>query len=105
MNELEKKQFPLKQTGSASALLVFFVCMVLPEIAMAAPWDSAARQVLMIFQGGLMRSLAIIAVISCGIAAMAGKLSWDWAIKIIVGLVLMFGATAIVDYLIAGSSY
>jgi len=28
-------------------------------------------------------------------------LSWDWAIKIIVGIVLIFGATSIVDYVIA----
>lgn len=75
-----------------------------PEMAMAAPWDSAASQVLAIFTGGLTRTLAIIAVIACGIAAIAGKLSWDWAIKIIVGIVLIFGAAAIVDYVIAASS-
>ncbi len=78
-------------------------CALMPEVAMAAPWDSAATQVLSIFTGGLTRTLAIIAVIACGIAAVAGKLSWDWAIKIIIGIVLIFGATAIVDYVIAGS--
>lgn len=77
---------------------------LMPEIAMAAPWDSAATQVLAIFTGGLTRTLAIIAVIACGIMAMAGKLSWDWAIKIIVGIVLIFGAAAIVDYIIAASA-
>jgi type IV secretion system protein VirB2 len=85
------------------AACVGAACMV-PEIAMAAPWDSAASSVLAIFTGGLTRTLAIIAVIACGIAAIAGKLSWDWAIKIIVGIVLIFGAAAIVDYVIAASS-
>ena len=86
------------------AACVGAACMV-PEIAMAgAPWDSAATSVLAIFTGGLTRTLAIIAVIACGIAAIAGKLSWDWAIKIIVGIVLIFGAAAIVDYVIAASS-
>lgn len=75
-----------------------------PGIAAAAPWDSAAQKVLEIFTGGFARTLAIIAVIACGIAAIAGKLSWDWAIKIIIGIVLIFGATAIVDYVIAGTS-
>jgi len=75
-----------------------------PQLAMAAPWDSAASSVLAIFTGGLARTLAIIAVIACGIAAVAGKLSWDWAIKIIVGIVLIFGATSIVDYVIAASN-
>ena len=53
--------------------------------------------------GGLTRTIAIISVIACGIAAIAGKLSWDWAIKIIVGIVLIFGAAAIVDYIIAAA--
>jgi type IV secretory pathway VirB2 component (pilin) len=75
-----------------------------PGMAAAAPWDSAAQKILEIFTGGFARTLAIIAVIACGIAAIAGKLSWDWAIKIIVGIVLIFGATAIVDYVIAGTS-
>lgn len=35
---------------------------------------------------------------------MAGKLSWDWVIKIIVGVVLIFGSAAIVDYIIAAAS-
>jgi type IV secretion system protein VirB2 len=77
---------------------------LIPEIAMAAPWDSTATQILGIFTGGLTRTIAIITVIACGIAALAGKLSWDWAIKIIVGIVLIFGSVAIVDYIIAGAS-
>jgi|ThiBiot_300_plan_2_1041538.scaffolds.fasta_scaffold00112_29 type IV secretory pathway VirB2 component (pilin) len=90
---------------ACTVLLLLFVLGLMPQIAAAAPWNSAAVQVLSIFQGGLMRTLGIIAVIGCGIAALAGKLSWNWAINIIIGLVLMFGAAAIVDYLIAGSSY
>lgn len=93
--------------GVDTKILVVLVAVLVlfPQIATAAPWDTAARQVLMIFQGGLMRTIAIISVIACGIAALAGKLSWDWAIKIIIGIVLMFGAAAIVDFIIAGSSY
>lgn len=74
--------------------------LIYPETAMAAgePWDNAANKVLEIFTGGLARTIAVIAVIACGIAALAGKLSWDWAIKIIIGIVLIFGAPAIVDY-------
>ncbi|MBK7549936.1 MAG: TrbC/VIRB2 family protein [Rhodoferax sp.] len=75
--------------------------LLTPGLAMATPWDGAAASVLAIFTGGLARTIAIIAVIACGIAAIAGKLSWDWAIKIIVGIVLIFGATSIVDYVIA----
>ena len=85
-------------------LLAFGAVWVMPETAIAAPWDSTATQILGIFTGGLTRTIAIIAVIACGIAAIAGKLSWDWAIKIIVGIILIFGAASIVDYIIAGAT-
>ena len=85
-------------------LLAFGAVWVMPETAIAAPWDSTATQILGIFTGGLTRTIAIISVIACGIAAIAGKLSWDWAIKIIVGIILIFGAASIVDYIIAGAS-
>lgn len=102
-----KKTTGFKLDKRHATLLMIAVAGVMaltPEVAMAAPWDSAATKVLEIFTGGLTRTLAIIAVIACGIAAIAGKLSWDWAIKIIVGIVLIFGAAAIVDYVIAASS-
>jgi len=91
---------------AAKTMMLMALCLaaVLPELAIAGPWDTMGTQVLAIFTGGLTRTIAIITVIACGIAAMAGKLSWDWAIKIIVGIVLIFGAAAIVDYLIAAAS-
>lgn len=92
---------------SASRALVVLAAAgaaTMPELAMAAPWDSVATNVLGIFTGGLTRTLAIIAVIAAGIAAVAGKLSWDWAIKIIVGITLIFGSAAIVDYVITAAS-
>ncbi|MBK7549896.1 MAG: TrbC/VIRB2 family protein [Rhodoferax sp.] len=94
-----------EQTNSRALVLIAGLAvaslLLTPGLAMATPWDGAAASVLAIFTGGLARTIAIIAVIACGIAAIAGKLSWDWAIKIIVGIVLIFGATSIVDYVIA----
>lgn len=75
-----------------------------PTLAMAAPWDGAAQYVLDIFTGGLARTIAIIAVIACGIMALVGKLSWDWAIKIVIGIVLIFGATSIIDAVISSTA-
>ena len=77
---------------------------LMPSLAIAGPWDGVAANVLGIFTGGLTRTLAIIAIIACGIAAIAGKLSWDWAIKIVVGIMLIFGGAAIVDYIIAATN-
>lgn len=92
-----------KRTVYFMAMALVAVISFMPEMAMAEPWDGAANKVLEIFTGGLARTIAIIAVIACGIAALAGKLSWDWAIKIIIGLVLIFGATAIVDYIVSAA--
>jgi type IV secretory pathway VirB2 component (pilin) len=92
------------------ALLAICAIAIVPGLAMAGggaagnPWDTMGTQVLAIFTGGLTRTIAIISVIACGIAALAGKLSWDWAIKIIVGIVLIFGGATIVDYMIAAAS-
>ena len=88
----------------AAMFMVAAACTLMPELAMAAPWDSVATNILGIFTGGLTRTIAIIAVIACGIAALAGKLSWDWAIKIILGIVLIFGSATIVDYVISAAS-
>ncbi len=85
---------------AATAMIAF---ALMPEMAIALPWDSAATSILGIFTSGLTRTIAIIAVIACGISAVAGKLSWDWGIKIIVGIVLIFGSTSIVDYVIAAA--
>jgi len=96
--ELEKKQ----AIKFAIAMAIVFLAIG-PELAMAAPWDGMGTKVLSILNNGLTRTAAIIAVIACGIAGFAGKLSWDWAIKIVVGMVLVFGAAPIVDFLIAGA--
>lgn len=93
-----------RRAAGAMALVAVGAFAVMPELAMAAPWDSAASSVLAIFTGGLSRTLAIIAVVALGISAIAGKLSWDWAIKVIIGIVLIFGAASIVDYVISAST-
>jgi type IV secretory pathway VirB2 component (pilin) len=97
-----------RRTMHAIAMTVVCITAIMPEIAFAGggsgPWDTMGTQVLAIFTGGLTRTIAIISVIACGIAALAGKLSWDWATKIVVGIVLIFGGATIVDYLIAAAS-
>lgn len=93
-----------RKAAGVAALAMAGVLCIAPDLAMAAPWDSAAGQVLGIFTGGMARTIAIIAVIACGISALVGKLSWDWAIKIVIGIILIFGGAPIVDYFIAGTS-
>lgn len=93
-----------KQAMTFAIAFALMVCAVLPLDAMAMPWDSAGSRVLEIFTGGLSRTVAVCAVIGCGIAGLMGKLSWDWAIKIVIGIVLIFGSATIVDYFITAAS-
>jgi len=91
--------------AKAASMIAVGSLAMLPALAFAGagPWDTVADSVLAIFTGGLTRTIAIIAVIALGIAAMAGKLSWDWVIKIVIGIVFIFGGAAIVDYIIAAT--
>lgn len=86
------------------AVLYLAVLMLVPDVALAAPWDDVADAVLDIFTGGLTRTLAIIACIALGIAAWFGQLKWEWARNIIVGIVFVFGGASFVDYIIAAAS-
>jgi len=92
-----------KENRQAAKFTLFMFCALAiftPQFAMANPWDGAADWVLGVLNGGLTRTIAIICVMACGIAAWAGKLSIDWAVKIVVGLVFVFGSAAIVDAII-----
>lgn len=92
----------VKGNRQAFTFMAFFFCavsLVAPDMAFAGstPWDGAADWVLGVLTGGLTRTIAIICVIACGIMAWAGKLSMEWAVKIVVGIVFVFGAATIVD--------
>lgn len=93
-----------RQTINAIATMALCLLVFSPEIALAEPWDSIAQKVLDIFTNGLTRTIAIITVIACGLAALAGKLSYDWAVKIVIGITLIFGSAAIVDFFISAAA-
>ena len=70
-----------------------------PELALSAPWDSVGQQILTNLTGPFAKTIAAIAVVACGIAAMAGRMPVDWAIKIVLGIVLIFGSTSFVNWI------
>jgi type IV secretory pathway VirB2 component (pilin) len=95
-----KSRQSLKVIGLVTVALVAFY----PEFAAAAPWDGMANWVLGMLTGGLTRTIAIIAVIGCGIAAFSGRLEWSRAIAIGVGCALIFGSAAVVDAMIGATA-
>lgn len=93
-----------EKTGRYALNLLAAIAVMAPTLVLAGdtpPWQNAAQAVLNIFTGGLSKTLATIAVIALGIMAAAGKLEWGTAIKVIVGLVLIFGAANIVGWITA----
>lgn len=80
-------------------VLVASVFCLMPAVAFAqaAPWEQAAQGTYDLIMS-IARWVAIIGIVACGLAALFGKLSWEWAGKIIIGLVLIFGGTHLVDY-------
>ena len=62
------------------------------------PVQSTLDQMVQLFTGTLGTSLAILAVISCGVLAWVGRLTWNLAGSIILGIVFVFGSANIVEF-------
>lgn len=89
-----------KQSTSYLALGVCLAICLLPELALASggnPIQNFLTGVIGFLNSSVMRSVAIIAVFSMGIAAYLGKISWELAMKVGAGVILTFGAAALVD--------
>lgn len=70
------------------------------EMAQASVLDNFGNAVLDILNSTFLRVIAIIAVIMVGLGALSGRLEWSKAIWVIGGVVIVFGATGIVDFFI-----
>lgn len=90
------------------------LCVLSPDFAQAqettgsafAPIQTAIQMIIDFVTGPFGRALAILAVISLGLLAFAGRLSWFTVGYVVIGIGLVFGAPTIVDQLIdsVGSS-
>jgi type IV secretion system protein VirB2 len=97
-----------KTQETALEKMLFVLCVsaavLLPETALSIPLDSTGTRIVDVFNGDLTRTLAITAIMASSIAAIDGKLPWDWMIRIDLGIVLVFGAASIADYVITDAS-
>jgi type IV secretion system protein VirB2 len=62
---------------------------------------SALSNLTSALNGGVARSLAVLAVIGSGIAALTGRMEWSRAVVVILGVGLIFSASTIIDKLFA----
>ncbi len=94
-----------KAALAATAVLVLQAIAIEPAFAQSsgpfAPLETAVQMIVDFITGPFGRLLAIIAVISLGFLAFAGRLSWFTAGAVVLGIGLVFGAPAIVDQMIS----
>ena len=89
-----------KNRAALSAL--FLLALTLPDtaLAQAALFDSGTNFLTALQElltGTWARIIAVIAICCLGILWMTGRMAWNVATSIIGGIVLIFGAPAIVD--------
>ncbi|MCW0001479.1 TrbC/VirB2 family protein [Pararhizobium sp. YC-54] len=71
-----------------------------PEFAYAqsaAPVEGILEWFVGVLQGNVARSLAIIAVCFLGFLFLTGRMAWQGAISIVIGIAIIFGAAELVD--------
>jgi len=88
---------------SMTLLLVLGSLPLLAQAQDIAPVTSTLDALHGFMQSTAIRTLAAITVIGLGITAMLGRLRWGWAASIIGGIVLIFGADAIVAFFTASA--
>jgi len=86
------------------AYLAMITFAIIPELAIAAPWDGTATQILEGLTGGFARTCAIIAVAALGFMAFFGKMAWERAYHVVLGIVFIFGGASIVDWITSSVS-
>ena len=73
---------------------------LVPEFAYAqsaAPVEGILEWFVGVLQGNVARSLAIIAVCFLGFLFLTGRMAWQGAISIVIGIAIIFGAAELVD--------
>lgn len=88
----------LDKTSASLAMFLAFAVMLVPELGLAtnAIGQGICRAVELITSDAG-KAIATLAVITLGIGALLGKVSWGMAIMVAVGIVVIFAATDIVN--------
>jgi type IV secretory pathway VirB2 component (pilin) len=81
----------------APRLLFSLLFIVAPHFAHAEAWDDGANSILDAART-IIRPLAILAIIGCGIGAGMGMFAWKTAGQVAGGIFIAVGADAIYDY-------
>lgn len=91
---------------SVAALAMLVMAMPEASFAETDPTDSFTGvlcELVSWFNGPVGRAIAMIAVITVGIGALMGKVTWGMAVMVAIGIAVIFGAASIVNALAAAT--
>ncbi len=82
-------------------VLVFGMALLAlaPEMAGANILDNFGTAMLNVLNNNFLRAVATIAVIAAGIMALSGRIQWMIFITVLLAVVVIFGASGIVQYI------
>ena len=93
-----------KNMKNLRTILILGSLFLVPAIAHAAqPWDNTLDTLIGVLRGTTARAVATLVCVAIGYAAWVGKMSWKMAGSFVGGIVLVFGASAIVDLIVGGT--
>lgn len=88
--------------GRAASAGAVAMMMTAPVLAQGArqlqPVQSTLQTLVNTLTGPIATSLAVLAVIACGLMAFVARLTWGFAGSVIFGIVLVFGSAQIVQF-------
>jgi type IV secretion system protein VirB2 len=88
----------LQNAAVVAAIAAVFTTLPIAAYAQdAAPVEGVLDWFVGVLQGNLARSVAIIAVCFLGFMFLTGRMMWNVAFSIIVGIAIIFGAATLVD--------
>lgn len=88
-------------TASMITLEPSMVFAAVGDVTNATNFETMIQAVIGFLTGTIAKSVAVLAVVFLGFMAMMGKLAWDVAGKVILGIILIFSATQIVQLFVA----
>lgn len=96
-----KKHFLKRAKKMAKPVLAVMALLLLPTYALANPVTDGVGWVLDLLTNGISISIAIIAIVILGIAALFGKIQGDMAWRFVLGLILIFGGATLIDLFVS----
>lgn len=88
--------------GRAALAGAVALTIAVPALAQSGgqlqPVQSTLQTLVNTLTGPISTSLAVLAVIACGLMAFVGRLTWGFAGSVIFGIVLVFGSAQIVQF-------